>query len=574
MPDSMTAVLRVLSGGLLGALLLTGCQREPTVVTYNEHIGPLMLNRCASCHRPGEAAPFSLLTYEDAKKRTSQIAEVTAKRYMPPWLPEPGPLKFEGDRSLTEKEIRLIQRWAESGAVQGEGKLRGSGTPARTSNEWQLGRPDLIVTMPEAYELPASGHDVYRNFIIPVPLTSNRLVRAFEFKPGGSSVHHAFVRIDRGRESRRLDAKDPEPGFGGMHTPPTVQSPEGFFLSWQPGKVVRTNKHGLSWMLEKNSDLVLQVHMQPAGKPERVQCSVGLYFTDKPSPLLPMKVWMRSFDIDIPAGASHHLVEESYVLPVPVEVLAILPHAHYLGREMHGRATLPDGTELPLLSIKQWDFNWQGEYQYQEPVKLPKGTRVSMHYSYDNSTNNARNPNHPPQPVKYGVQSTDEMGELWLQVLVANTNDQQVLMADAQKQVFKESLAYNQYLLRLNPADARAHTDLGKTLLLMGRRQEAHAFLVQAIALGPDLDDPHYYLGLLFRIEGALENARKEFEAATQLNPENAKAHGNLGLVLAQLGDAVRARQHLSEALRLNPEDEIAKGALQELSAVPAPRNP
>jgi hypothetical protein len=570
----MRAVFRILTGSTLAALLVTGCQREPKVVTYNEHIGPLMLNRCASCHRPGEAAPFSLLTYDEAKKRASQIAEVTARRYMPPWLPEPGLLKFEGDRSLTEKEIRLIQRWAESGAVEGEGKLRGPGRPATTNHEWQLGPPDLIVTMPEAYQLPASGRDVYRNFVIPVPLTSNRLVKAFEFKPGGRSVHHAFVRIDRGRESRRLDAKDPEPGFGGMHTPPTVQSPEGFFLSWQPGKVVQTNKYGLSWLLERNSDLVLQVHMQPVGKPEVVRCSVGLYFTDQPSSLLPMKVWMRSFNIDIPAGATNHLVEESYVLPVPVDVLAILPHAHYLGREMHAQATLPDGTEKRLFSIRQWDFNWQGEYQYREPVKLPKGTRVSMRYSYDNSTNNARNPNHPPQPVKYGVQSTDEMGELWLQVLVANTNDQQILTSDAQKLMFKESLAYNQYLLRLNPADAKAHSELGKTLLLMGRRQEAQAFLLQAIQLGPDLDDPHYYLGLLFRLQGQLEMARKEFEAAVGLNPDNAKAHGNLGLVLAQLGDAVRARQHLAAALRLNPEDTIAKEALQELSGVPGPRNP
>jgi hypothetical protein len=570
----MTAAVRLFIGSAVAALLVAGCQREPKVVTYNEHIGPLILNRCASCHRPGQAAPFSLLTYEEVKKRANQIAEVTARRYMPPWLPEPGPLKFEGDRSLTDKEIDLIQRWAESGAIEGDGRLRGTRNPLQTNDGWQLGPPDLVVTMPEAYQLPASGRDVYRNFIIPVPLTSNRLVRAMEFKPGNKSVHHAFVRIDRARESRRLDAKDPEPGFGGMHTPPTVQSPEGFFLSWQPGKVVRTNKYGLSWLLEKNSDLVLQVHMQPVGKPEAVQCSVGLYFTDKPSPLLPMKVWMRSFNIDIPAGAANHFVEESYVLPVAVEVLAILPHAHYLGREMRAQATLPDGTEKPLLSIKQWDFNWQGEYQYKEPVKLPKGTRVSMRYLYDNSTNNARNPNHPPQPVKYGVQSTDEMGELWLQVLVANTNDQRILTSDAQKLMFKESLAYNQYLLRLNPADAKAHSELGKTLLLMGRRQEAQAFLLQAIQLGPDLDDPHYYLGLLFRLQGQLENARQEFEAAVGLNADNAKAHGNLGLVLAQLGDAVRARQHLGTALRLNPEDEIAKGALQELSGVPAVRKP
>lgn len=552
-----------ITGGLL-LIALTGCQREPKVVTFQEHIALIMQNRCASCHRPGEAAPFALLAYEDAKKRANQIAEVTASRYMPPWLPEPGPLKFEGDRSLSEKEIRLIQRWAEGGALQGRASKVENPTPK--VEEWHLGTPDLVVTMQEAYELPPGGRDVYRNFVMPVPLTTNRLVRAVEVKPGSKSVHHAFVRIDRLRESRRLDAKDPEPGFGGMHAPPSAQSPDGFFLSWQPGKVASTNKQGLAWLLERNSDLVIQAHLQPTGKPEPVRFSVGLYFTDKPSPLLPMKIWMRSLGIDIPAGATNHIVEESYVLPVPVEVLAILPHAHYLGREMRARATLPDGTEKALLTIKQWDFNWQGHYQYQEPVKLPKGTRVAMRYSYDNSTNNARNPNHPPQRVMYGVQSTDEMGELWLQVLVANTNDQSILTAQVQKVIFEESLQYNQYLLRLNPADARAHSELGKTLLLMGRRQEAQAFLTRAIELAQDLDDPHYYRGLLFRLEGQVEQARSEFEAAVRLNPENAKAHGNLGLVLIQLGQPVRARPHLETALRLNPEDNIARETLRQLT--------
>jgi tetratricopeptide (TPR) repeat protein len=166
----------------------------------------------------------------------------------------------------------------------------------------------------------------------------------------------------------------------------------------------------------------------------------------------------------------------------------------------------------------------------------------------------------------YGVQSTDEMGELWLQVLVANTNDQSILTADVQKAIFNESLQYNQYLLRLNPADARAHSELGKTLLLMGRRQEARAFLTRAIELDPDLDDPHYYLGLLFRLEGQLERARSEFEAAVRLNPDNAKAHGNLGLVWIQLGQPVRAKPHLETALRLNPEDNIARETLRQLT--------
>jgi hypothetical protein len=556
-------VAALLVTALLG-VFECGCKREDKVITFNKHVAPIVINNCASCHRPGQAGPFPLLTYEDAKKHASQIAEVTASRYMPPWLPEHAELKFQGDRSLTDQQIRLIQRWVEQGAL--EGNPGAHAKMPKWPEGWQLGRPDLVVTMSEAYQLPASGRDLYRNFVVPVPLASNRFVRAIEFKPGSKSVHHAFVRIDHVHESRRLDAKDPEPGFGGMHTPPGAQSPDGFFLSWQPGKVPSPGTAGLSWLLEKNSDLVLQVHMQPVGRPEAVQCSVGLYFTDQPPSLLPMKIGIRSFKIDIPAGATNHTIEESYVLPVPAELLAILPHAHYLGHEMKALATLPNGTEKPLLSIKRWDFNWQGEYRYKEPVKLPKGTRITMHYSYDNSTNNVRNPNHPPQKVSYGINSTDEMAELWLQVLLANAQDQKALAGDLQKIILSESILYNQYLLRLNPADGRAHSELGKTLLFMNRKEEAEKFLIRATQLEPDLDDPHYFLGVLFRMQQKLQPARLAFEMALRLNPENAKAHGNLGLVLIQIGDPLGGKQHLEAALRLNPEDQIARETLAEVN--------
>jgi hypothetical protein len=540
-----------------------GCKPEDKVITFNKHVAPIVFNNCASCHRPGQPGPFPLLTYEDVKKHASQIAEVTRSHYMPPWLPERGEMKFQGDRSLTDEQIRLIQRWVEQGTPEGD-----SSPPKmpKWPEGWQLGTPDLVVTMPEPFQLPASGRDVYRNFVVPVPLDSNRFVRAIEFKPGSKSIHHAFVRIDRIRVSRRLDAKDPEPGFPGMHTPAGVQPPEGFFLSWQPGKMPSPGTPGMSWLLEKNSDLILQVHMQPVGKPEPVQCSVGLYFTDQGPKLLPMKIGMRSFNIDIPAGATNHIIQESYVLPVPVELIGILPHAHYLGHEMKALATLPNGTEKSLISIKRWDFNWQGEYRYTEPIKLPKGTQITMRYSYDNSTNNVRNPNRPPQTVSYGINSTDEMAELWLQVILANTQDQKTLASDMQKTLLNESIAYNQYLLRLNPADGHAHGELGKTLLFMGRKEEAERFLIRATELEPDWDEPHYYLGVLFRLQKKLQPARLAFEMALRRNPDHAKAHGNLGLVLIQIGDPLRGKQHLEAALRLDPGDEIAREMLAEVN--------
>ena len=550
---------------LCAVLLAAGCNRPPRHVTYHDHVAPILLNNCATCHRPGQTGPFPLLTYEDARKRAAQIAEVTSKRYMPPWLPEHGEFAFEGDRSLKQDEIDLIARWAQQGAPEGPGRIH---EMPQWTDDWHQGKPDLIATMPEPYHLAADGPDVYRNFVLQLPLSSNRYVRAVELRPGSKAVHHAFMRIDKARAGRRLDAKDPEPGFPGMHTP-GAEAPDGFFLTWQPGKVPPAPREGMTWTLEKNSDLVLQAHMQPSGKPELIQCAVGLYFSERQGSLLPANIGIRSLTIEIPPGVSNHVVEQSYILPADVELLGILPHAHYLGRQMRGAATLPDGTEKVLLSIRDWDFNWQGEYQYKRPVKLPKGTRVSMRYVYDNSTNNVRNPNQPPRHVSYGIQSADEMAELWLQVLAATPEDRRAIAADQQKIIFTEAIEYNNYLLRLNPSDARAHGDIGKNLMFLGRKDEAAQYLARATELDPSLDEPHYYRGLMLRMAGQLQGAREAFAAAVRANPENSKAHGNLGLVHLQLGDAARGKEHLEIALRLNPGDEIARQTLNELQGTP-----
>ncbi len=532
--------------------------------TFSKDIAPLVFQHCAPCHRPGQAAPFSLLTYDDAKRHAHEIVEVTQSRSMPPWLPEPGHGEFIGERRLTLSQIDLLRQWAVGGALEGDPAEL---PPVPTwKSGWQLGAPDLVVTLPQRYQLRAEGRDVYRNFVIPIPLSAARYVEAIEFDPGNARVvHHAFMQFDRTRQSRKLDERDAEPGFDGLHPPTGAEIAAGHFLSWQPGKLAARNPSGLAWTLEKDADLVLQMHLKPSGKIEEVRPSVGFYFTDRAPTNRAFKVGLRSFAIDIPAGQSDYQLEDEYVVPAAVRLLALLPHAHYLGREMRVTAAFPNGKTQSLLFIRQWDLNWQGEYRYREPVFLPQGTKVTMRYTYDNSTNNIRNPHQPPRRVQYGVQATDEMGELWLQLLPNSTNDLAILEREDYPRAIQQSIAFSQYALRLNPKDARAHYELGKALYAQRERDEAVKHLVQAADLDPAFDEPPYFLGVMLRRQQKPSQARSAFEEALRRNPDNFKAHGNLGFIFVDLGQLDSAEQHFRTALRINPDDDLAKSGLEEI---------
>jgi tetratricopeptide (TPR) repeat protein len=268
--------------------------------------------------------------------------------------------------------------------------------------------------------------------------------------------------------------------------------------------------------------------------------------------------------MDIPAGAQDYVVEDSYVLPTEVEVLAVLPHAHYLAREMQGWATRPDGSKEWLLFIKEWDFNWQGDYRYARPVLLPRGSKLSMRFTFDNSTNNVRNPNHPPKPVTYGPQSSDEMAELWFQLLPRNRADRELLSRDVQMKKTRLFIEADEYALRKNPNDARAHDDLATMLVAQGRLREAEEHFRSAIQVEPDFALAHYDYGVLLRQQTRLAEAQVEFETVLRLNPKDSQAHGNLGAICLQQGDLAAARTHFEAALRLNPDDALARAGLAE----------
>jgi mono/diheme cytochrome c family protein len=536
--------------------------RPPGQLTFNKHIAPIVFQNCATCHRPGQSAPFALLNFADVKKHANDIATVTARRYMPPWLPEHGYGRFAGERRLSADEIGMIQQWVAEGTAEGEA----SDLPAlpKWAGDWQLGQPDLVLMMPQPYTLPAEGRDVYRNFVIPGTVAKTRFIRGVEFRPGNQRVvHHAFIRVDATGQCRRLDEQDAEPGFGGMNSP--ARMPDGQLLGWQPGRVPAFQPDGLAWRLNPGEDLVIEMHLNPSGKPEPVQSSIGLYFTDQPPTNTCFKMALTSLSLDIPAGVQDHVVEQSFQLPVDVQALAVLPHAHYLAKEMKGWATLPDGSRQWLLFIKQWDFNWQGDYRYAQPLFLPKGSVLSMRYTYDNSTNNARNPNHPPKPVGYGAQSSDEMAELWFQLLPRDRNDLAMLERDYQAKLAVLTRQSNEQAIRKNPDDAKAHVDLGLIVLAEKKPDEAERHFRAAIQARPDFARAHYCLGLVLRQRNQIQEALKAFETAVRLDPKDGKAHGNLGFIFAELGDIDSAQLHFETALRLNPSDALARSALNEL---------
>jgi Flp pilus assembly protein TadD len=527
-------------------------------VTFNKDVAPIVYRRCSGCHRPEDAAPFSLLTYGQVSKRARQIADVTARGYMPPWPPAAGYGEFADERRLTETELDLVQRWVKEGALEGD--PTDLQPPPEWPKGWKLGEPDLVVTMPQPYTLAAEGRDVYRNFVFPIPVQSNRFVRAVEFKPGNPRVvHHAFFDIDETSQSRRWASRENPPGFDGMELPDTAVMPAGQFLGWQPGKSVYQTPEGLAWVLRTNTDMVLQMHLHPSGKPEQVQSSIGFYFTDRAPTNLPFRLRLIYYELDIPPGATDYTVEESYILPVDVALLRVNPHAHYLGKDLQGYAVLPNGQTNWLLRIPDWDFNWQGDYQYKQPIDLPKGTRVVMRFSYDNSTNNIRNPHQPPVRVRHGINSTDEMAALGFQALTRNAEDRALLGRDYQRHLARVLASYFEFRLRNDPNDAPAHTRLASMLVFQGKGEEAFRHALAATRLQPEDAQARYQLGYLYLAQGRLKDARAEFEAVVRLDPRDYEAHGNLGFIAMQERRWKEAQAHFENALRANPDDAMAK---------------
>jgi len=533
-------------------------------VTYSREIAPIVYQHCAECHNPAQSAPFSLLGYDDVFKHSAQIQKVVQNGSMPPWLPEAGCGEFLGERRLSAPEKNLFAQWIRDGAKEGDPK--DLPPPPALSGEWQLGPPDLILEMPQAFTLGAEGPDMYRSFVLPVSATGQRFVAATEVKPGTRAVHHAFVYLDRQRSVRTIEKDPAVPGVSGITAPTGVESLGGNFNSWQPGKRVYRAQDGFGWTLPPDADMVVQCHLRPTGKPEQIKLRLGLYFTQSPPTQQTLKGLLRSLDIHIPAGKLDYVVSDQYIIPVDVDLLAFLPHCHFLGKDLRADAEFPNGEKRCLFHIPRWDFNWQGDYVLKNPLRLPSGTRVSMHYVFDNSAANPANPYSPPRAVEYGPESTDEMAEFWFQILPVHPEEYKKLATDfSNVKGIPDSIAYNSWRLSKDPNDARAHFGMSTALIIVGKYADAETHLRLAIAANPQYDEAHFQLGYLFALQNQRDDAIKEMTAAIQVNPKNFKAHNGLGSMLESLGDLKKAEAEYEEALRLNPGDPMAISNLQHL---------
>ena len=520
-------------------------------VTYSRDIAPLIADRCGMCHHPGGSAPFSLLTYDDVKKHATQIADVTKRRVMPPWKVDPEDGPFVGQHPLTGVEIAALQQWIDGGAPEGDGEALPA--PRGWSDSWQLGTPDLIVTIPEPYRLQADGTDVFRIFVVPLPVTRLHFVRGLEFRPGNpKAVHHANIRIDRTRASRVLDEADPGPGYSGVIAH-SAEYPDGHFLGWTPGQVAPLLPADLAWRLDGSTDLVVEVHMQPSGKPEAVQPAIGLYFTDDAPARTPVMLRLGRQNIDIRAGDPEYIVTDQYVLPVDVDVLALQPHAHYRARDVRGDATLPDGTVRRLLHIGDWDFRWQHVYRYVTPLHLPMGTKLSMRYVYDNSPGNVRNPEHPPRRARWGQRSADEMGDLWVQVLTRNASDLETLSAAFRRKMLAEDVIGYETEIERHPDELALHDSVALLYLELDRADPAVAHFRRTLAARPDSAAAHYNVATALTVGRRLDEAGREYEEAIRIDPGYARAHNNLGNVRLAQRQFDAAIREFEMVVRLQP---------------------
>ncbi|MEP6769932.1 MAG: hypothetical protein ABJC61_14765 [Acidobacteriota bacterium] len=380
----------------------------PAKVTFNRDVAPLLQAHCQTCHHEGGIAPFPLVTYQDAFAKKTLIAYNTSNRIMPPWHVDSACTDFADDPSLTAAEIQTFSEWAFSGAAEGDPK--DLPPPVTFSSGWALGAPDTVLTMAAPMTPDFSKGDVYRCFVMPTGLTSDRYVEAAEVVPGvAKMVHHVILFIDTTGVSETLDAEDPGPGYSCFGGP-------GFALSsalggWAPGNVPTRLPAGVGLALPKSSRIVMQVHYSAlSGITAPDVTAVGITYSKTPVHKVLRIAPVINQSFVLPAGAPDTEVTASVpFIPLDLHLYAVTPHMHLLGRTMHVRATAGDGSQRCLVDVPDWNFHWQRSYFFRDPPPLPAGSRVDLVAHYDNSSANPQNVSRPPKEVRWGESTTDEM---------------------------------------------------------------------------------------------------------------------------------------------------------------------
>jgi hypothetical protein len=416
--------------------------------TFSKEVAPIFYKNCVSCHRPGEVAPMSLVDYESARPWAKAIRESVLTRKMPPWFADPRHGHFANDASLSEQEIGTIKAWVDGGSPEGDRKHL---PPMPVSAEgWKLGKPDLVIDIGQDFDVPA-GNDINKDFIVPTNLAEGKWIRAAEIRPGNRQVvHHVHISVLEGREhlaqtNRRSLAKlgqgggvasfmEKEPGEGLTRVradAPVVDNAcatdvpdlpglsgfqEGSFVAFLPGRQPDLFTPGAAKYLRAGSQLRFQIHYANIRKSATDRTSVGLFFYQGQPDKLARRMDVRNHFFRILAGAENHEVKRCYEFETDKQLISITPHMHYRGKAARYELIRPDGRQEVLLFVPTYNFNWQLNYQFQEPIQIEKGSRLVVTFTYDNSPRNRFNPD-PTIAVRWGDRTEEEMMTTWTEVL-------------------------------------------------------------------------------------------------------------------------------------------------------------
>jgi peroxiredoxin len=400
-----------------------GCpiQREKATkatgkVTYYRDVLPILQEHCQQCHRPGEVGPFSLMTYKQAVNWAADIKEYTQERKMPPWKPVAGPA-FHNERRLSDKDLATLAAWVEEGTPAGDPKE--APQPRQFTDGWQLGQPDLVLTVPEEMTVGPAGKDLFRVFVLPTQEAEDRYVTAVEVRPGNKRiVHHTLNYIDTTGQARKLEHKEKQrakadeeqdhgPGYSSAMGIGFL--PQGGLGGWAPGQMARHLPAGTGHFLPKGADVVVQVHYHRNGRVEKDRTAIGLYFAKQPVARRMKSLVLPGRFLAIPAGAAHYTVKGTIEVEQDCLLHSVMPHMHMLGREIKVTVTPPEGEPFTLVAINDWNYNWQETYFLKEPIPIKKGTKFTVEAVYDNTDKNPSNPFNPPRTVPFGEQTDNEM---------------------------------------------------------------------------------------------------------------------------------------------------------------------
>lgn len=401
---------------------------QSSAVTFYEHIEPIILKNCTACHQPGQAGPFSLITFDDVFRKGEFIARVTKSRYMPPWKADVSFQQYRNARSLTDAEITLIQDWVTGGMPKGKAPKKSKQNPP---HHVAIVTPDLSLKIAEPYQIPTTGIDDFRFFNVPTHLERDKYLKKIEFIPGNTRlVHHSRLMTDTTHKVRSihgLSANDPQVNQFEKYPPV-----DKFLYGWVPGNFAIEFPKGTGKKLYKDSDIIVNIHYSPNRREnQQDQSTVNFYFTEEDSLREVHSMAIAEQNITngpfvIPADETKTFYSKFGPLPIDISAVAVLPHMHFLGKSFRAFAVTPDGDAVFLVKIDNWDFNWQETYQFSKLLKIPRGSTIFVEATFDNTLANPANPTRPPKTVTYGWETASEMLDMVLYYLVYKAGDEEI----------------------------------------------------------------------------------------------------------------------------------------------------